>query len=265
MKYRGQSISKRGNNENEDHWYFHQEKRCFTLADGAGGVGVFAKEWAVELTESINNLHSLERVITNIQKLKIEFYQERELFLEAHPNYFADKFFEEGSAATLLGAQLTSNSALKMLSYGDSGIFLYKVKTKRLMTNLTVEHFGDFPLLINCNEPETNAQGFFYEELIYEEGDMLVLCSDAVAKYLYLVYLFDIQNHQELEILLGNKNASSEIVLKMLHMAQFDFTATLEQFEESLITEISFTSFCNHLYEQGLLEYDDYTLVIVRL
>jgi serine/threonine protein phosphatase PrpC len=265
MIYQAQSIAKWGETENEDSWFFHHNTSCFTLADGAGGVGLFSKEWAQTLAESIEHLPSNNGVLKKIHELKIDFYNRQEAFLEKNPEYFSDKFFEEGSAATLLVSQLAEGQKIKTLAYGDSGFFLYHSRENSLETNIKPDHLIDLPILLNSKEPSTREDALFYDELSYEPGDTLILVSDALAQYLFLIHLFECRKHDILDLLLSQQTSVSDKVRKLQRRELFSFFETIQQFKFALTSENSFSEHCKNLFDEGLIDYDDYTMILVEL
>jgi hypothetical protein len=264
MKFYAQSIAKWDEHENEDQWKYHPETQSFVLADGAGGIGIFSKQWAEKLTQSLRTIDNPEDFLQKIYQLKIEFYKQQEEFLEANPQYFAEKFFEEGSAATLLLAQIT-NDKIKLFAYGDSGLFIFNPHTNHVKTNLKTEHFTDYPTLINCKDPYIKKECIFFDTHCSNEGDLLILGSDALAKYLYLIYLFESKNKEILENIKNTQTFISEIIHRMQQKQLPSFSEAIQHFQGALQTEENFTMYCKQLYDEGFIEYDDYTLIIVEI
>ncbi|MCS6795202.1 MAG: hypothetical protein NZ516_04515 [Raineya sp.] len=268
MKVQAQSIARFGEQENEDSFKVQENERVFLLADGAGGLGLFAREWAEWLTQQIPPTGSREGFLQFLWEQKVSFYEQREKFLQNNSVYedFADKFFLEGSASTLLVADGRKEGKIKLISYGDSGIFLYKRRSKELITNLQLSHFVELPVLINCLDKDLQEEYLFWQEVEWCEGDCLLLVSDALAQYFRLVYAFERQERDFLEALKKPKTAISAKVAAMeaQNHVEWHFEVILQELEEVLQDTKSFRDYCYFLWKGNFLEYDDYTAILVR-
>jgi len=286
MKYYAVSIPKFGENQSEDSYCIHAEKNCFVVADGAGGVGIFAKEWADTLTRAISSVEQANPEY--IKALKIKFYNEREQFLDLNLDYFADKFFQEGSASTLVladfgvdlwemeyhfyaqGQSILSEHnqqflyPLKLWAYGDSGIFVYQKATNNIETNLGIQHFVNAPYLINCIEPELNVAKIYTKALYVSKGDIVILASDAIALYLRLIMAFEQKDEEMLQKIIHQGSAFSERVWLMKNMQNLPtFYQAIQSFLQNMTSDEQFSSYCQFLQTQNLIDYDDYTLLVI--
>ena len=104
------------------------------VSDGAGGGGLFADLWSNYLVEHlpeepIIDFKSFDAWIDSIWET---FYNKCEEVAEAEGGMLLNKFYDEGSFATLVAVWKVSDSACNWIAYGDSVAFCYNNKTKEL-------------------------------------------------------------------------------------------------------------------------------------
>ena len=141
---------------NEDAAKVTQE--WIAVSDGAGGGGVFADKWSRYLVnnipnEPIDNYSSFNDWIDSIWE---PFYNEHEEIAKREGGMFLNKFYDEGSFATLVVVWKNG----RWISYGDSVAFCYDRVSGKLQHSFG--HLADFnlpPHLMNCKDP-TNENGF---------------------------------------------------------------------------------------------------------
>ena len=143
------SIAKLGENlVNEDAAKATQE--WIAISDGAGGGGVFADRWSKYLVE-----HLPDKPITDyttfdgwIDGIWEPFYIECEMLAKQEGGMLLNKFYDEGSFATLVAIWKDG----RWVSYGDSVGFCYNKNTGILQHTFgQIVVFNDSPYLINCN------------------------------------------------------------------------------------------------------------------
>lgn len=107
-----------------------------------------------------------------------------------------------GSASTFIGAKLDINGKLKLINVGDSRAYkitkqgewqqlsydhsmLSELREQGLVDEKT-EYSGMYRSLTDCLVADMNYQDFriFSTEVIFQEGDSLLLCSDGFSDYL---------------------------------------------------------------------------------
>lgn len=127
-------------------------KDVIAVSDGAGGGGVFAERWSHYLVnhlpeDAITNYESFDKWIDGIWE---PFYNECEAKAKNIGGMFLNKFYDEGSFATLVAVWKNG----KWISYGDSVAFCYNRKTKELYHSFSrLADFNNPPYLINCKDP----------------------------------------------------------------------------------------------------------------
>lgn len=121
MSY-GVSIPKLNDNiPNEDS--FCKSDNLIAVSDGAGGCGLFAREWSKYLLRHIPK----KRVITCfaefdkwVDGIWEAFYNEYEAVAKVGDGIFLNKFYNEGACATVAAAWRVSDEECRWVVYGDS-------------------------------------------------------------------------------------------------------------------------------------------------
>lgn len=265
------SLSKSTPEENEDKFHLSNDEKFISVSDGAGGFGLFANEWASCLTNNINVQHiGTKEIFENqLKKLKINYFNEKEEWLNENNPEYLEKFFREGSAATYVGVHLREDiSVCRAIAYGDSAFFLYRPKNNRLIaSNVNLETYIQYPYLIDCIDSEINKDQLFFEDIEYQMGDVLIMASDAIAQYLLINFMlsnpdysFTINQFLNYPHNLANfinanlqmqSNTSSAFIGLIVELFQFD--------------EIGFQEFIKGLLSKQCIAIDDYTLILKKL
>ena len=178
---RALSIGKIGENlVNEDAAI---AKSCqIAVSDGAGGGGVFADLWSRYLVENlpddpINDFPAFDKWIDSIWE---PFYNECEEKAKAEGGMLLNKFYDEGSFATLVAVWKNG----QWISYGDSVAFCYDKNTRKLQHSFgRVADFNNPPYLVNCKDP-LNEQGFRSGQFDVHPNCVIFAASDALAHYI---------------------------------------------------------------------------------
>ena len=155
MSY-GVSIPKLNDNiPNEDS--FCKSDNLIAVSDGAGGCGLFAREWSKYLLRHIPR----KRAITSFVEFDAwvdgiweAFYNEYETVAKAGDGIFLNKFYNEGACATVAAAWRVSDEECRWVAYGDSVVFHYNRKSKSLEHSFTrLADFSRPPMLVSCKDP----------------------------------------------------------------------------------------------------------------
>jgi serine/threonine protein phosphatase PrpC len=142
MTIKAQSISKHDGDfvsQNED--AIRTEKSLFALSDGAGGTGVEAHQWAQYLLQNLPETPIFDFAALSDWQDGIwqTYFDNIKNQLENSRSNALDKFYTEGSSATLAAAWLEGrgkNKKAHILSYGDSVALLWREKTGEYWTNI---------------------------------------------------------------------------------------------------------------------------------
>ena len=106
------------------------------VSDGAGGGGVFAERWSKYLVEHLPNepIAGYEVFDKWIDGIWEPFYLECETKAKSVGGMFLNKFYDEGSFATLAAVWKEGS----WISYGDSLAFCYNKITGQLQHTFTI-------------------------------------------------------------------------------------------------------------------------------
>jgi hypothetical protein len=193
------SIPKALQTKSEDA-FIVREDGLLAVADGAGGVGIFAAEWAKYLLDSLPEMPfaDADAFVLWTNSIWETFYQRidnQEIAMEVK-----SKFMEEGSLATLVvlpqplqrrgdtearpqtspkGKEIRS---IRAFCYGDSAVMVYhpEKNTLRALPD-TLATYTQHPYLINWKE-EVHTAGILMRTFELSKQDKLLLCSDAIAR-----------------------------------------------------------------------------------
>jgi hypothetical protein len=200
MKILAKSTTKPDNEaqrKNEDALMVHTDLSPYqriALADGAGGYGVFAAEWAEFLCQNLPEkpLCTLAEVDAWLGEHCTRFY-ETYLPLAQGNTFVSNKFLQEGSAATLVAVWIDETEKLfHFVNIGDSLLFIYDKKSQELFAPKHIESvlfFEQNPVLLNWADEKTNDSQFSAGTYQLVDNQVLILASDATAQWIWLNYL----------------------------------------------------------------------------
>ena len=238
------------------------------VSDGAGGCGLFCGEWSNYLLKHLSEekpITSFDDLDSLIERIWEPFYKDHERIVLEQDGLSQNKFYKEGSCATLAAAWLCPDSICKWAAYGDSAVFHYNKSTDCLEYSFThLEDFSNPPYLISCKDPLVK-EGFKSGEWSIDDNSRVFIASDALAHYILLMFM---ATHPE-----WDKESRQRIIeansqdLAMLQLAESMNESFPELVEELLAyTEDeggAFRSFLVSQHQLGLLDIDDYTLAFL--
>ena len=236
------------------------------VSDGAGGCGVFAGEWAQWLvshlspTVPITNFEQLDEWVDNLWE---PFYNQYEQRAKAGDGMLLNKFYAEGSCATVAAAWKGKADAWTWMTYGDSVVFHYNLHTRRLEYSFSrLADFSQPPHLVSCKDA-LDPVGFRSGTFHTAKGSVVFAASDALAHYLLMMYALscpaDFARELSEERASGSANAQ---LLRIAETMQFDFDHdVLRPLLRSAVSEADFSAYLQSLWHKGILDVDDCTLV----
>ena len=258
---RALSIAKIGENlVNEDAAL--AKKSLIAISDGAGGGGVFADKWSRYLIENlpekpIVDFASFDKWIDAIWE---HFYNECEKEAQKEGGMLLNKFYDEGSFATLVAVWSTG----QWINYGDSVAFCYNMKTGVLEHSFSkLADFNNPPYLINCKDPLC-PEGFRSGKFDIDDGCMVFATSDALAHYILTMYMTSRKDEyrEELMTAIDAQTKNSNMINVAMALKHMDFEKTLMKLL-NLKHKGHFKQHLRKLYKDGLLALDDYSLAIL--
>jgi len=238
-------------------------KELIAVSDGAGGGGVFAERWSQYLVDylpekPIKNYKTFDKWIDGIWE---PFYNDCEEEAKKVGGLFLNKFYDEGSFATLVAVWKNG----MWISYGDSVAFCYNQKSKDLQCSFTrLADFNNPPYLINCKDP-LDEKGFRRGQLAIDDDCVIMAASDTLAHYILMMYEVSHKDRFSEELLeaINAQTKNSNFIKAAMSFEGLDF-------ERDVICKLlncsSWPILKNHirgLKKKGLIGHDDYSFVIM--
>ena len=165
-------------------------KNLIALSDGAGGGGLFADRWSRYLVNHIPNkpISTVEQLDEWIGSIWESYYNKAEELAKKLGGMALDKFYDEGSFATLAAVWSHKDNICHWITYGDSVVFHYDYATKKLTHSFTsLADFNNAPYLINCKD-ELNPDGFRCGAFPLNKNSIVFVASDALSHYILMMY-----------------------------------------------------------------------------
>ena len=239
------------------------KKEVIAVTDGAGGGGVFADLWSKYLVEHlpekpIKNYKTFDKWIDGIWE---PFYNDCEEKAKAEGGMFLNKFYDEGSFATLVA--IWKNG--QWVSYGDSVAFCYNKKTGGLQHSFTkLADFNNPPYLINCKDP-LDDNGFRSGKFKIDKDCIVFAASDTLAHYILMMYEIDnnAKYADELEEAINAQTKNSNFIKTALGQKEVDFEKDVITKLFNCTNEENLKRHVQSLKRKGLIGHDDYSLVIM--
>ena len=233
------------------------------VSDGAGGGGVFADCWSRYLVDClpdkpIKNYKAFDKWIDGIWE---PFYNEYEEKAKSIGGMLLNKFYDEGSFATLVvvwkGGQ--------WVSYGDSVAFCYNKKTGGLQHSFTrLSDFNNPPYLINCKDP-LNEKGFRSGKFKMTGDCVIFASSDTLAHYILMMY--EVNNKEffadEIKEAINAQTKNSNFIKTAMTLEDVPFEQRVITKIENCTHNFLLKSHIKGLIKKGLIGHDDYTLAIM--
>lgn len=238
-------------------------KDVIAVSDGAGGGGVFAERWSHYLVnhlpeDAITNYESFDKWIDGIWE---PFYNECEAKAKNIGGMFLNKFYDEGSFATLVAVWKNG----KWISYGDSVAFCYNRKSKDLQCSFTrLADFNNPPYLINCKDP-LDEKGFRRGQFAIDDDCVIMAASDTLAHYILMMYEVSHKDRfsEELQEAINAQTKNSNFIKTAMAIEGLDFEKDVICKLLNCSTWPILQSHIKGLKKKGLIGHDDYSLVIM--
>ena len=238
-------------------------ENAIAVSDGAGGGGVFADLWSKYLVEHlpekpIKSYQAFDKWIDSIWE---PFYNDCEKKAQKEGGMLLNKFYDEGSFATLVAVWKTG----EWISYGDSVAFCYNRNSGILQHSFTrLVDFNNPPYLINCKDP-LNRKGFRRGKFEIDDDCMVFAASDTLAHYILMMYelAHKDQYEEELKQAVDAQTKNSNFIKTGMHLRKLDFAEDVIKKLEKCRYKILLGSHLEGKKNRGFLGYDDYSLAIL--
>ena len=244
-------------------------KNLIAVSDGAGGGGLFAERWSAYLLEHlpdtpILSANELDAWVGGIWEL---YYNQCEQDAIRMGGMALDKFYDEGSFATLVVVWNLSETECRWMEFGDSVAFHYNYRTKTLKHGFgTLPDFDRPPYLINCKD-ELITAGFRSGVFDADEDSVVFVASDALAHYVMMMYELS-RKEEYLDELAnaGSSRSKNENYIKAAkEMGDIDFEKeVICMLCNAAINKASFQLYVNDLTKKGLMACDDCSVAIMN-
>jgi hypothetical protein len=244
-------------------------KDMIAVSDGAGGGGLFAERWSHYLLDNlpdapICNADELDEWIGRIWE---PFYNDCEESAKELGGMSLEKFYDEGSFATLVAVWRTASDTCRWMSFGDSVAFHYNKATKQLEHSFS--HLCDFdepPFLINCKD-ELNKDGFRCGTFHTDRNSVVFAASDALSHYIIMMYEVSRKGtfREEIEQAINHHSKNENYIKAAMALKKFDFeTDVLRKLQKCIGSKTDFQEHIKKLIRLGLLAHDDYSFTLMH-
>ena len=238
-------------------------EKWIAVSDGAGGGGVFADLWSKYLVENLPDeaIADYQTFDAWIDGIWEPFYNECEEIAKREGGMLLNKFYDEGSFATLVA--VWKNGV--WISYGDSVAFCYNRKTKNLQHSFTqLVDFNNPPYLINCKDP-LDEKGFRTGKFIVDDDCMVFAASDTLAHYILMMYKVSHRdlNNEEIIGAIDAQTKNSNFLKSAIRKRKINFEKDVIQKLENCKYPKQLKLHIERLKRWGFIGHDDYSLVIM--
>lgn len=239
------------------------------VSDGAGGGGIFAELWSKYLVENIpekpiKSYNEFDHWLSLIWEV---FYNECEMKAKMLGGLALDKFYREGSFATLAASWISKDTNIcNWLTYGDSVIFHYQCNSNILEYTISSLYlFNEQPCLINCKE-EPKAECLETGIFTLHSDSVIFICSDALSHYIILMYMLEHKNeYKEILDKCVNSHTKNAVIVKTAqHIKHIKFQSVLNKLVSSSKNKANFRRHLESLVRKGLLTPDDYSFGYIK-
>lgn len=239
------------------------KENVIAVSDGAGGGGVFAERWSQYLVghlpdKPIKNYKAFDKWIDGMWE---PFYNDCEKEAKKIGGLFLNKFYDEGSFATLVAVWKNGT----WISYGDSVAFCYNCKTGILQYSFSkLLDFNNPPYLINCKDP-LDENGFRTGQFKIDDDCIIFAASDTLAHYILMMYEVSHRDWygEELIEAIDAQTKNSNFIKTTMRLRKIDFAKDVIQKLENCKYPKQLKLHIGRLKRWGFIGHDDYSLVIM--
>ena len=233
------------------------------VSDGAGGGGVFAERWSQYLVNHLpdNPIKDYKAFDKWIDGIWEPFYNDCEEDAKKIGGLFLNKFYDEGSFATLVAVWKDGS----WISYGDSVAFCYNKKTGKLQHSFTrLADFNNPPYLIKCKDP-LDKKGFRTGKFKVEDDCMVFAASDTLAHYILMMYEVAHRDWHGEELIeaIDAQTKNSNFLKSAMRIRKINFEKDVIQKLENCKYPRQLELHIERLKRWGFIGHDDYSLVIM--
>ena len=238
-------------------------EKWIAVSDGAGGGGVFADLWSKYLVENLPDeaIADYQTFDAWIDGIWEPFYNECEEIAKREGGMLLNKFYDEGSFATLVAVWGDG----RWISYGDSVAFCYDKKSGKLQHTFgRIIDFNNPPYLINCKDP-SDEKGFKSGRFEINEDCVVFAASDALAHYILLMYEVAHKDvyAEELQEAIDAQTKNSNLIKTAMRLRKLNFSEKVIQKLLNCRYKVLLLKHLDCQYRRGFIALDDYSLAIL--
>ena len=235
------------------------------VSDGAGGGGVYAERWSSYLVNHLPEvpIKSFDELDGWIEDIWETFYNDCEENAKQEGGMLLNKFYDEGSFATLAVIWKENNATCRWLTYGDSVVFHYNKNTKTLEHSFSkLADFTQPPYLINCKD-ELNPLGFKSGTFQTNDSSILFVATDALSHYILMMYEVSQKDEYKMELqnAINNHSKNGILIKNALQIKSFDFGKDVLNKLLNCKIPINMKRHISAIKRKGLIGHDDYSFV----
>ena len=240
-------------------------ENLIAVSDGAGGGGVYAERWSSYLVNHLPEvpIKSFDELDGWIEDIWETFYNDCEESAKQEGGMLLNKFYDEGSFATLASIWKLDNETYRWLTYGDSVVFHYNKNTKTLEHSFSkLADFTQPPYLINCKD-ELNPLGFKSGTFQTNDSSILFAATDALSHYILMMYKVSLKDEYKMELqnAINNHSKNGILIKNALQIKSFDFEKIVLNKLLNCKIPINMKRHISAIKRKGLIGHDDYSFV----
>ena len=233
------------------------------VSDGAGGGGVYAERWSSYLVNHLPEvpIKSFDELDGWIEDIWETFYNDCEENAKQEGGMLLNKFYDEGSFATLAVIWKENNATCRWLTYGDSVVFHYNKNTKTLEHSFSkLADFTQPPYLINCKD-ELNPLGFKSGTFQTNDSSILFAATDALSHYILMMYEVSQKDEYKMELqnAINNHSKNGILIKNALQIKTLDFEKDVLNKLLNCKIPKNMKRHISAIKRKGLIGHDDYS------
>ena len=238
------------------------------VSDGAGGGGVYAERWSAYLVNHLPEIpiKSFDELDSWIEEIWEPFYNACEETAKQEGGMLLDKFYNEGSFATLAAVWKQDNETYHWISYGDSVVFHYDKTSGKLEHSFTkLVDFNEPPYLINCKD-ELNTKGCRSGYFKSSKDSIIFVASDTLSHYIMMMYEVSKIDcyHEELQEAMNAHSKNGTFIKNATNIKKLDFENDILKKLMNCRNWMNMKRHISALVKKGLIGHDDYSFVAFR-
>lgn len=267
--------------ENEDFPFHHsideEDYSLWVVCDGAGGSGVFCKEWAKHIAENIpvNPIEFESNYKNWFREISERFYDDVLSKADLSDLILNKKVHRDGSNSTMSALWVNKRkNEIYFSNVGDSCIFYFEKNENKIIPKFITPYnaFNEIeppsPTLLNWNEPITDNIDFGCEEI--KNNFIILIASDSLSRWiiqaLSIIDYASVSNVFKTNFLQSLNTGKYEERKVAIHLnSTYSSTDELLKYLQKSSESIDFfKTNLKGLIESEQIDLDDYSLIFIE-